>query len=177
MTQKILRLSALMLCVFLLSGCGILNAAISLVAPDVTAENDLPHLMVQQIDVEMHPANGSFGRHYQSQENLTTILRLLRDMVSDKYPEEQPDLEDGQNYYTVTATYASGEQQVYYVLGYQFLKVGEEDWCEISFDNAMKFADYLQSHPSENGTYIPPATLPPETEPTEAESTPEDAEV
>jgi hypothetical protein len=129
MVKKIIRLIALMLSVFMLSGCGILHAAISLVAPDVTEATDLPHLMVKYIDVEMHPENGSFSRHYQSQQNLTAILRLLREMDSGKAPEAQPDLEDGQSYYTVTATYASGEQQVYYVLGYQFLKIGDGDWC------------------------------------------------
>ena len=165
MAKKIIRLAAFTLSLFLLSGCGIIRGAISLVAPDVSVENDLPHLMVTQIDVEMHPANGSFSRHYQSQENLTTILRLLREMASERYPEEQPELDNGQNYYTVTATYASGKQQVYYVLGYQFLKVGNEDWCAIDFDRAMNFANYLQKHPSENGTYVPPATLPTETEP------------
>ena len=177
MAKKIIRLAAFMFSLFLLSGCGIIRGAISLVAPDVSVENDLPHLMVTQIDVEMHPENGSFSRHYQSQENLTTILRLLRDMTTNKQPEEQPDLDDGQNYYIVTATYASGKQQVYYVLGYQFLKVGDESWCEIEFGRAMNFANYLQQHPSENGTYIPPATLPPETEPAETDGTPEESEV
>lgn len=178
MTRKFIQIFALLLAVSMLSGCGIIHAAVSLIAPDVTEATDLPHLMVKQIDVSIYPGDADYERHYQSQENLTTILQLLRDMSTDDIPEDQPDLADGQTYYTVTATYASGEQRLYYVLGYQFMKTGEEEWCEIEFDRAMKFADYLRDHPSDDGIYIPPATtLPPETMPAETGTAPSEADV
>jgi hypothetical protein len=41
----------------------------------------------------------------------------------------------------------------------------------------MNFANYLQKHPSENGTYIPPETLPPETEPAATGTEPDETEV
>lgn len=176
MTKKILRLLALMLLVTTLSGCGVVHGLISLVAPDVTEATDLPHLLVRQIDVCMYPNDGEFTRHYESQQNLTAILQALRGMVTTKAPEEAPSLTDGQAYYAVTATYACGDQQVYYLLGYQYMKVGEEDWCTIEFDRAMDFVQYLKQHPSDNGTYIPPATLPtPATEAPETEAPPTEA--
>lgn len=173
MKRKITALLALTMAVCMLSGCGIVNAAVSLIAPDVTEANDLPHLMVQQIDVSLHPGDADYERHYLGQKNLTTVLQLLRAMATDEIPEEQPELSDGQTYYTVTATYASGEQQIYYLLGYSYLKVGEEPWCEIEFDRAMGFANYLKSHPSDDGSWVPPeTTLPPEPVPTETATVP-----
>lgn len=173
MKRKLLSLFALTIAVCMLSGCGIVNAAVSLIAPDVTEANDLPHLMVTQIDVSLYPGDAEYERHYQTQKNLTTVLQLLRAMATDDFPEEQPELTDGQTYYTVTATYSSGEQQNYYILGYSYLKVGEEDWCQVEFDRAMGFANYLKSHPSDDGSWIPPeTTLPPETVPTETATVP-----
>lgn len=173
MKKKMMRLLGLMMAVCMLSGCGIVNAAVSLIAPDVTEANDLPHLMVTKIDVSLYPGDSEYERHYEHQKNLTAVLQMLRAMTTDEVPEDQPELSDGQTYYTVTATYASGEQQRYYILGYSFLKVGDEDWCQVEFERAMGFANYLKSHPSDNGVWIPPETTPPtETAPAETGTVP-----
>ena len=172
MKKKMLTALALLLVMTTLSGCG----AISLLAPNVTEATDLPHLLVQQIDVAMYPSDTELARHYESQQNLTAILQILRTLVTTKAPEKAPDLEDGQTYYTVTTTYSCGDSRVYYIVGYQFLKAGDDDWCVIDFNKAMELTQYLRTHPSENGTYVPPAvtpttpSLPVETEPAETES-------
>lgn len=158
MKRKICTLLSLLLLLTTLSSCGLVN-----MIPDMTEAKDLPHLMVASIDVTMYPQDREFERHYQTQENLNMVLNLLRDMITSDIPEEEPDLSDGQTYYTITANYASGKQQIYYVLGYSFLKVGQDPWCEISFDSAMTLSQYIREHQSDDGSYVPPPTEPPET--------------
>lgn len=168
MNRKIQALITLLLVLPVLGGCGLIDTA-----PDMTEAKDLPHLMVSSIDVTMYPKDRDFERHYQTQENLNMVLNLLRDMATNDIPEEEPDLSDGQTYYTITANYASGKQQKYYVLGYSFLKVGEDPWCEISFDSAMTLSQYIREHQSDDGSYVPPPTEPPETTvPTETGTAP-----
>lgn len=161
MKRKILTLLALTAAMCLLSGCGIVNAVLTAIAPNGGVDKAMPHKLVQAIDISATPADGEFDRHYESQRNLTTLLRMLREMETRDYPEEQPDLDDGQSYYTVTATYSCGEEQVYWLLGYRYLKVGDGPWCIVEFERVMDFADYLKRHPSENGIYTPPETTPP----------------
>ena len=172
MKKKILAVLALVLVMTTISGCGL----VSLLGPGVTEDTDLPHLMVRQIDVAMYPSDTELARHYESQQNLTAILQILRTLVTTKAPEKAPDLEDGQTYYTVTITYSCGDSRVYYMVGYQYMKAGEDDWCVIDFNKAMELTQYFRTHPSENGTYIGPSstpatpTQPVETEPAETES-------
>lgn len=160
MKKRIFSLVAVLLAAAVFSGCGLVDAAISLIAPDVTESNDLPHLMVQRLDVTMNPPDADYVRHYQTQENLTATLQMLRDMATNDVPEEEPTLSGGQTYYTITATYASGEQQRYYLLGYRFLKIGDEPWCEISYDSAMNFTRFILENQSDEGSYVPPPTEP-----------------
>lgn len=160
MKKQIIRLLSLMLAIAMLSGCGLVDELAAQLAPDETRRS-APGLMVQQIDVCITPKDPDFERHYQTQENLTAALTLLREMVTADIPEEEPRLGDGQTYYTITATYAGGEQQSYYLLGYRYLKVGDDPWCEISFDSAMGFSQFLRDHQSDDGSYIPPTTEPP----------------
>ena len=156
MKKRIVQITALLVAVSMLSGCGL-----SELLPDVTVGSELPHLMVQRIDVAMSPRDPEFERHYQTQENLTALLNLIRDISTGKTPEEEPRLNDGQTYYTVTATYASGETREYYLVGYRFLKVGDEPWCQISFESAMSFTQFIREHQSDDGSYTPPPTEPP----------------
>lgn len=161
MKRKISCGIVLLLTLCMLSGCALAEGLVSILIPDMTEFKDLPHLMVTQIDVSMHPQDPDHQRTYQTQENLTAVLEMLRDMVTMDHPDTEPDRDDGQTYYTITATYANGKQQEYCLLGYRYLKVGDEPWCEISFDRAMDFTQYLQEHYSDDGSYIPPATEPP----------------
>ncbi len=156
MKKRYIQILALLSAVFLLGGC-----SISSYLPDVTVGRELPHLMVRTIDVSMSPRDPEFERHYQTQENLTALLNLLREIVTNEIPEEEPKLSGGQTYYTVTATYASGETQEYHMMGYRFLKVGDEPWCEISHDSAMRFSRFIRDHQSDDGSYVPPTTEPP----------------
>lgn len=161
MKKRMIQIAALILAASMLGGCNLTNFL-----PDVTTGHELPHLMVMQIDVAMHPRDPEFERHYQTQENLTDLLNLLREITTDKLPDEEPDLRDGQTYYTVTATYASGETREYHLLGYRYLKVGEDPWCEVSHEDAMLFTQFIRERQSDDGSYVPPTTAPP------AETTP-----
>lgn len=156
MKKRMFHIALLLALAAMLSGCGL-----SQLLPDVTVGQELPHLMVQKIDVSIHPHDPDFERHYQTQENLTALLNLLRQMRTADIPEEEPELTDGQTYYTVTATYASGDTQQYHLMGYSYLKVGDEPWCEIAYEKAMGFSQFIRDHQSDDGSYTPPETAPP----------------
>lgn len=133
-----------------------------------------PRQMVQQLDVMLHPADSQFTRCYVTQDNLNPLLTMLRDMATNEVPEQDPDLYGGQSYYTITATYVDGSSQHYLLLGYQYLQVGDNPWCLVSYHKVMEFAQFIQEHPSDDGSYIPPETQPPQetTLPVEASSVP-----
>lgn len=169
MKKQMLMLSALIAAVSLLAGCGLVD-----LLPDMTVAQEIPHLMVRSAQVVMHPRDPEFERCYQTQENLNELLNLLREIDSGDEPEEEPELGDGQTYYTVTVTYASGETREYHLLGYRFLKVGNEPWIMIKHEDAMRFNQFIRDHPSDDGSYVPPTTQPPAetTLPTETETAP-----
>lgn len=171
MKMKLCIVMILLFSLTLLSGCGLTEGVFSLFAPDSGFNSNLPHLMVQSIHVSMNPHDPDFERHYQTQENLTATLNLLRDMSTDEIPEAEPQLSDGQTYYKITAFYACGEQQEYYILGHQFFKAGQEPWCQISTESAMGFAQFIREHQSDDGSYVPPPTTEPPTETTEPTGT------
>lgn len=173
MKKRLIQITALTLMIMALTGCGTIQAVISPLIPMVTEESDLPHRMVQRIDVLLTETDAEFERHYQTQENLTAILQMLRHMMVTDIPNEAPALDSNLSYYTITATYASGEQQIYRLLSLQYLKVGEEPWLQISPELAVGFTEYLQAHQSDDGSYIPPETEPVET----GESVPADTNV
>lgn len=143
-----------------LSGCAQIEAARTFLTPETT-ESPLPGMMVESVDVSIIPYDPDYQRHYQTQQNLNAILSLLRDMVTSDLPPEPPSLDGGQTYYAFTANYASGEQQRYYLLGYRFLKVGDEPWCEVRFENAMLLTSYLREHPSDDGSVPTDQSIPP----------------
>lgn len=159
MKKRVSVLCVLPLLLCLLGGCAPVMASIVSVEPDLP-ELDGPHRMVASIDVAIHPADSKFDRHYASQELLTSTLKYLRKLETNQMPKQTPSLADGQTYYTVTATYSSGEQQSYILLGYRFLKVGDEPWCEVSFENAMGFTRFIREHSSETGNPGTERTLP-----------------
>ena len=138
---------------------------------DAPVENSTgPGRMVQSIEVAIHPHDGRFNRTYVTQENMNALLNLLRSMQTDVEPEQAPDLEGGQSYYTATVTFAGGQQSVYYLLGHTYLRLGQEDWCVVTTEQSKKFNTFLREHPSDDGSAptTEPTTAPTETaEPTE----------
>jgi len=149
--------AALVLTAFLLGGCGLTD-----LLPDVTTGRELPHLMVRSAEVSIHPRDPEFERCYVTQENLTALLNLIREIKTSDLTDEEPKLSDGLTYYTVTATYASGDTRAYHLMGYRYLKVGDEPWCEISHEDAMRFTQFIRDHQSDDGSWVPPTTEPPE---------------
>ncbi len=124
--------------------------------------NPMAGRMVKQIEIAIHPEDEAFSRSYVTQENMNALLSLLRGMVTDEAPEEEPDLNGGQSYYTATVTFANGDQSIYYLLGHTYLRLGNDPWCTITTAQSMKFTDFIDQHPSDDGT-TPETTAPPET--------------
>jgi len=127
----------------------------------VTEPTGIPSRMVERIDIAIYPEDEALARTYTDKDQMSPILRILRDMDTPNEPEETPSLTDGQTYYTITATYASGESRVYYLLSHKFLRIGDGSWCEIDNADAMELIQYIR------GT---------SDEPTEEESQPEASE-
>lgn len=156
MKKHIILFTALITVFSMFTGCGLVDFL-----PDMTVAREMPHLMVRSAEVTMHPRDPEFERHYVTQENLTDLLNLLREISTGDTPEEEPELGDGQTYYTVTVIYASGDAREYHLLGYRYLKVGDEPWIEIAHEDAMRFSQFIRDHQSDDGSYVPPTTEPP----------------
>ena len=152
------RLIALMLMLsVLLCGCG-----------DDTpkADSGVPGRMVQSIQVAIHPEDPEFDRVYETQENMNDLLSLLRSLETDDVPAEEPDIADGQSLYTVTVTFANGQQSVYYLLGHTYLRNSDGDWCIIDSSQSMAFNQFLRERPSDD-VPAPTETIAETTAPTE----------
>ena len=136
------RLIALMLVLsVLLCGCG----------GDTPKESSgAPGRMVQTIEVAIHPQDPEFARVYETQENMNDLLALLRSMETDDVPAEEPDIEGGQSLFTVTVTFANGQQSVYYLLGHTYLRNSDGDWCIIDNSQSMAFNQFLRERPSDD---------------------------
>ena len=115
-------------------------------------DTSAPSRMVRTIQVSIHPGDSRFDRTYVTQENMNALLSLLRSMETEKTPETEPDLESGQTYYTATVTYANGQQSVYYLMSYTWMRLGSEPWCVVDPDLAMEFNRFLREHPSDDGS-------------------------
>ena len=155
MKKRILAL--VMVLSILLCGCG-----------DDTPKSDsgTPGRMVRSIEVAIQPENPEYSRVYQTQENMNDLLALLRSMENDNVPAQEPDLHSGQSLYTITATFANGQQSVYYVLGHTYLRNTDGNWCIIDRDQSMAFNQFLQDRPSDN-VPTPTETIAETTAPTE----------
>ena len=146
--------SLILVLVLLLTGCG-------RDIPGIESSSG-PGRMVRRIEVAIHPEDPDYDRTYVTQENMNALLALLRSMVTLEEPEEEPDLEGGQSYYTATVTFANGQQSRYWMLGHTYLRLGDEDWCIIDTTKARSFIQFLLEHPSDD---VPATetTAPPET--------------
>lgn len=146
--------SLILVLALLLTGCG-------RDIPGIESSSG-PGRMVRRIEVAIHPEDPDYDRTYVTQENMNALLALLRSMVTLEEPEEEPDLEGGQSYYTATVTFANGQQSRYWMLGHTYLRLGDEDWCIIDTVKARSFIQFLLEHPSDD---VPATetTAPPET--------------
>ena len=115
--------------------------------PEVTGTG--PGRMIRRIEVAIHPEDAAYARTYVTQENMNQVLSMLRAMQTDSRPETEPDINGGQTLYTVTATFANGEQSVYHLLGHTFLRLGGDDWCVIDPERSEEFVRYLLAHPTD----------------------------
>ena len=122
-----------------------------------------PGRMVRKIEVSAQPEDPSLARTYVTQQNMNELLAILRALENPEVPEQEPEME-GQSFYTVTATFANGQQSVYYLLGHTYLRLGDNPWCVITPEQADRFTGFLQTHPTDDGS-VPPETTTPETTP------------
>lgn len=158
----------LMICLSLLLALG-LSACGEEAPPAETADG--PGRMVRSIEVAIHPADSDFDRTYVTQENMNALLALLRSMQTDREPEQTPDLQGGQSYYTATITFANGEQSVYYLLGHTYMRLGNNSWCIIDSDLSMKFSEFIRKHPTDDGSVAIETTAAPTETTVPAETT------
>ena len=115
--------------------------------PEITGTG--PGRMIRRIEIAIHPEDAAYARTYVTQENMNQVLSMLRAMQTDSRPETEPDIDGGQTLYTVTATFANGEQSVYHLLGHTFLRLGDDDWCVIDPERSEEFVRYLLAHPTD----------------------------
>lgn len=109
-----------------------------------------PGRMVRRIEIAIHPADPAFDRTYVTQENMNELLTLLRSMETETYPEQEPDPAGGQSLFTATVTFANGAQSIYRLLGHTYLQLGDDPWCVISTEQAMRFSSFIREHPSDD---------------------------
>ena len=115
--------------------------------PEITGTG--PGRMIRRIEIAIHPEDAAYARTYVTQENMNQVLSMLRAMQTDSRPETEPDINGGQTLYTVTATFANGEQSVYHLLGHTFLRLGDDDWCVIDPERSEEFVRYLLANPTD----------------------------
>lgn len=163
MLKKTALILATLLCVFCMNGCAAIDSVRAFLTPQDVTPN-LPGRMVESLDIALYPYDPAFRRHYHTEETLNHILDMVRDMTTKDTPQTAPDLKGGQSYYVITVNYPGGTQEHYYLLGYRFLKVGSEPWCEVSFDSARNLAAFFQGHSSDDTPHPYPHDLPPSSE-------------
>lgn len=111
-----------------------------------------PGRMVASIEISVQPHDPEFDRTYVTQENMNSLLALLRSMSGGAEPEQEPDINGGQNCYNATVTYSNGDQTIYYLLGHTYMRLGSEPWCLIEREQSMAFTDFIRTHPSDDGS-------------------------
>lgn len=136
------RISLVLVLVLLLTGC-------TQSTPNIESATG-PGRMVRRIEVSIHPQDPTYTRTYVTQENMNELLSILRSMQTDEEPQEEPDVDGGQNLYTATVTFANGQQSVYCLLGHTYLRLGDEDWCIIDTNLARNFSQFILDHPSDD---------------------------
>lgn len=109
-----------------------------------------PGRMVRRIEIASHPSDPDFDRTYVTQENMNALLGILRSLSTGEEPEQTPDLDGGQNYYTASVTFANGEQSVYYLLSHTCMRQAEDDWTLIDPERSEDFVRFLLDHPSDD---------------------------
>lgn len=142
-----------------------------------TVDPTAPGHLAVQIDVAMHPQDPDFARSYTTEQHLTDMLRLLRTMSFGQEPEQTPDLEDGQNYYSIQITYANGATSTYYLLGHRYIRLRSGEWRQTEQTLTMAFSEYLRDHPEDGDCPLLTETVPTQpSEPVPTESVPQPTE-
>ncbi len=162
MERKILALVLLLTLVLGLAACGGDSPA-----PAGTG----PGRMIRRIEIAIHPADAAYERVYVTQENMNELLSLLRSMETDVQPETEPGIDGGQVLYTATITFANGEQNVYYLLGHTYMRLGNNSWCIIDSNLSMKFSEFIRKHPTDDGSVAIETTAAPTETTVPAETT------
>ena len=147
--RKIVCLSLALSLLLSLSGCSLLDHFLAQAAPNNPEENVVPGRMVSKIEIDLYPLDSDFHRCYTRQEKMSSVLQMLRGMDTNQQTEQEPDLNGGQSYYTITATYSNGNHQIYYLLGLQYMRKGDEPWCEIDCEKVMELNQFIRDNPSD----------------------------
>lgn len=134
-------IGCLLVLALLLGGCS------SFGEENAPQTSQVPGRMVTNIDISVTPSDETMVRHYSDVEVMSCIVRFLRDMDTDELPEETPRLDDGQTYYTITTTYANGTSRVYCLLSHQYLRVNQDQWHQISTEDATELIQYIRATP------------------------------
>ncbi len=138
----------LVLAVVALSGCSIAATGLETTVPD-SPNTPAPGKMVEHIDITFQPDNPTYTRHYSSEANVRDFLILLRSLQTNEYPDQQPNMLDGQSYFVISLTYANEMTQHYHLMGHRYLRTDNGQWREIGTDNAKKFVQFLEEHPND----------------------------
>ena len=147
--RKIVCLSVALILLLSLGGCSPLSHFLAQVAPNHSEENVVPGRMVSKIEIDLYPLDADFHRCYTCQEKMSSVLQMLRSMDANQQPKQEPDLNGGQSYYAITATYSNGNHQIYYLLGLQYMRKGDGSWCEIDLEKVMELNQFIRDNPSD----------------------------
>lgn len=134
------QILALALCFVLpfLSGCG---------STSTPADQAAPSRMVTQIDICAEPEDESLLRCYSDKEQLTTIMRMLREMDTGEVPEMSPYQSGEHILYAITITYANGNTNLYHIMDNRYFRESEQDWCQIRNEQTEALLDFIRNNP------------------------------
>lgn len=112
-------------------------------------DNAIPNRMVSQIAITAEPEDSSMIRSYADQEQLSPIMRMLRDMDTGEAPKTNPQQRGEQISYTITVTYSNGTTNAYTILDNRYLRVGDGAWCESEPEKIEELIAFIRDNPNE----------------------------
>lgn len=132
-----LSIAAILVC---FCACGNINAG---------SDDALPNRMVSRIDIAAEPDDDSLSRSYSAQEQLSPIMRMLRELDTGVEPEMSPYQSGEHVRYIITVTYANGNTNNYTIMDNRYFRVGSEDWCEVENEKVAELVSFIQDNPNE----------------------------
>lgn len=130
------------ICVMLAGLCACGNVSES-------AEDATPGRMVSQIDFAAEPEDEALIRRYSDQEQLSHIMRMLREMDTGEEPEMSPYQSGEHVLYNITVTYANGNTNLYSIMDNRYFREGVEDWCEAGNERVAQLLEFIRDNPNE----------------------------